>query len=185
MEIIKTPIEGLLRILPTVHGDTRGFFMEAFNKRALKEVGIEFDVMQHNQSRSWKGVVRGLHFQWDKPLGKLIRVVRGRAFTVAVDIRKHSPTLGHFVTAELSEENREQVWAPFGFATGFAALEDITEVEYYYTAFYNQAGESNILWNDKDIGIPWPFTKPVLSPRDESAQTLKVWLERKESEFII
>lgn len=185
MEVQPTSLDGLKIISPTVHGDSRGFFMEAFNKNALAAAGIDIDVLQHNQSRSAKDVVRGLHFQWDKPLGKLIRVVRGSAFTVAVDIRKNSKTRGKWEAVELSEENKKLVWAPFGFATGFASLEDITEVEYYYTAFYNQAGESNIIWNDSDIGITWPVENPILSARDAGAQTFSQWLARPESDSIV
>lgn len=184
MQFNPTNLQGLVHIVPTVHGDSRGFFMEAFNKRAFESAGIKLDIVQHNQSRSQKGVVRGLHFQWDQPLGKLMRVVHGRAFAVAADIRKNSPTLGQWVGIELSEANKELVWAPFGFATGFCSLEDDTDVEYYYTALYNQAGESNIKWSDQDIGITWPISDPILSPRDSAAQTFKEWLGRKESDLI-
>lgn len=183
MEVIDLPLSGLKRICPKVHGDTRGFFLEAFNAAAYVEAGIPLTVLQHNQSRSQKSVVRGLHFQWDKPLDKLIRVTRGRAFTVAVDIRKGSPTFGSWHGHELSEENKEEIFAPFGFATGFCALEDNTEVEYYYSAYYNQAGESNIAWNDPDIAIAWPITHPVLSERDSAAQSLKAWIEKRESDL--
>ena len=141
MELFPTKLAGLVCISPTVLGDSRGFFMEAFNKAAFAKAGITHDVLQHNQSRSQKGVVRGLHFQWEQPLGKLIRVTRGRAFMVAVDIRKNSPTLGGWEAAEFSEENKKMLFAPFGFATGFCALEDDTDVEYYYNTYYNKEGE--------------------------------------------
>lgn len=184
MELRPTKLRGLVVIQPTVHGDARGFFMEAFNKRALAEASIEHEVLQHNQSRSQKGVVRGLHFQWDRPLSKVIRVPRGRAWCVAVDIRHDSPTFGQWVAEELSEENKLVMYAPFGFATGFASLEDPTEVEYYYNAFYNQASESTILWNDPSLGIEWPIDDPILSERDKNAQTLEAWSLRPEARLI-
>lgn len=184
MHIEQTELPGLKVIQPDVNGDSRGFFMEAFNKRKFAEAGITLEVLQHNQSRSQKGVVRGLHFQWDKPLGKLMRVVRGSAFVVAADIRKDSSTRGKWFSREFSDETKELIWAPFGFATGFCALEDNTEVEYYYNAIYNKDGESNILWSDPDISIDWPIKEPLLSERDQNAQTFAQWFTRPESELI-
>lgn len=183
MEILPLKLQGLVLLKPTVHGDSRGFFIEAFNKRALAEANIEHEVLQHNQSRSEMGVVRGLHFQWEKPLSKLIRVPRGRAWAVSVDIRSNSPTRGQWEARELSEDNKEILYVPFGFATGFASLEDKTEVEYYYNAFYNKGEESNIVWNDPTIGIEWPITDPILSQRDKDAQSFEQWLSRPESQL--
>lgn len=157
--------------------------MEAFNARVFKEAGIDLHILQHNISRSKKGVIRGLHFQWDKPLDKLIRVARGRAFVVAADIRKNSPTFGKWLGREIGEDDRVEVFAPTGFATGFAALDDMTEIEYYYSAFYNASGESNIIWNDPDLAIDWPVMNPVISDRDRSAETLANWMERPEADL--
>lgn len=185
MEIEQTTLSGLKIIHPTVQGDDRGFFMEAFNKKIFAQSGIDLEIFQHNQSHSGKDVVRGLHFQWDKPLSKLMRVVRGKAFIVAVDIRKNSSTRGKWVTEEVSADNKLLVFAPFGFASGFRALEDNTDVEYYYDAYYNKEGESNIIWNDSEIGIPWGIQEPTLSPRDMSARTFKEWLASPESDFIL
>ena len=126
-------------------------------------------------------MIRGLHFQWDPPMGKLMRATVGAAFVVAVDIRKGSPTLGQWYGREISSEDMLQVWAPAGFARGFCALSDVVEVQYKCTATYHAACESGILWNDPEIGIDWPVAEPVLSPRDAEAQTLAEWLERPES----
>jgi len=185
MNVTPLAVKDVVRIEPSVHGDERGFFMEAVNTEALKEHGIDFTMVQHNQSRSQKGVVRGLHFQWNKPLGKIIRVIRGRAFVVAVDIRKGSKTYGKWVGEELSEENKTILYVPFGFASGFYAYADNTEVEYYYSALYNPDGESNILWNDERIGIEWPIDDPVLSERDKNARTLTQWEAAPESDLIV
>lgn len=184
MKVTPLRIPDVARIEPAVHGDERGFFMEAVNVEKLREHGIDFTIVQHNQSRSQQGVVRGLHFQWDKPLGKIIRVVRGRAFVVAVDIRKSSATYGEWVGEELSDENKTLLHVPFGFASGFYSFVDDTELEYYYSALYNPAGESNILWNDTRIGIHWPTSSPILSERDKGANTFTEWEQTPESNLI-
>lgn len=183
--MVLTPLRlpGLMHASAKKHGDDRGFFFESLNKRAFEDAGIDFTVHQHNRSRSQAGVVRGLHFQWDKPLAKLIRVARGKALVVAVDIRHDSPTLGEWEARELSEETAEGLFLPAGFASGFCSLADPTEVEYYYDAFYNPDGESNIIWNDSRIGIEWPITDPILSPRDQAAATLDAWLLRPEAQL--
>jgi dTDP-4-dehydrorhamnose 3,5-epimerase len=186
--MVLTPLrlKGLLHAVPKVHADERGFFVEAFNANVFAEAGITFPIVQHNHSRSKKGVVRGLHFQWDAPLSKYMRVIKGRAFVVAVDIRHDPPTMGQWEGRELNDENKEGIFAPFGFATGFCALSDDTELEYYYDALYNPKGESNIIWNDARIGIAWPEEAvPLLSPRDAGAGTLDEWLSRPESVFIV
>ncbi|HYE23345.1 MAG TPA: dTDP-4-dehydrorhamnose 3,5-epimerase [Candidatus Paceibacterota bacterium] len=185
MNITPLALQDVIRIEPVVHGDTRGFFMEAVNIEVLREHGIDFTIAQHNQSRSQKGVVRGLHFQWDKPLGKIIRVIHGRAFVVAVDIRKNSKTYGKWVGEELSDENKTILYVPFGFASGFYAYADDTELEYYYSALYNPDGESNILWNDERIGIEWPDKNPILSERDKNARKLTQWENSPESDLIV
>ena len=138
--------------------------------------------MQDNHSRSSRGVIRGLHFQWDSPMGKLMRVTVGAAFVVAVDIRKGSPTLGQWYGCEISSEDMLQVWAPAGFARGFCALSDRVEVQYKCTATYNAPCESGIRWNDPEVGIEWPVAEPILSPKDAAAQTLAEWLECRDSD---
>lgn len=179
-----TPLPVCL-ISPSVYEDARGFFMEPYNREQLSAGGIELVPERHAHSYSHKGVVRALHFQWEPPLSKLIRVVAGRAFVAAVDIRKSSPTLGTYRSVELSAENKLLLYAPFGFANGFCALEEGTEVEYYLSGSYNPKGESTIRWNDPRVGIPWPVDNPILSPRDASAQTLEQWLARPESGRIL
>ena len=147
------------------------------------ELGLPTDFRQDNHSRSSRGVIRGLHFQWDRPMAKLMRVTVGAAFVVAVDIRKGSPTLGQWHGIELSAENKLQVWAPAGFARGFCALADGTEVQYKCTATYNAPCESGIRWNDPEIGIEWPLGERLLSSKDAGAQTLAEWLARPESDL--
>jgi len=169
-------------LAPQVFTDGRGFFTEVYREDQFKELGLPHEFMQDNHSGSVRGVLRGLHFQWDPPMGKLMRVTRGTAFLVAVDIRKGSPTLGKWFGTEASAENRYQVWAPAGFARGFCVLSDYAEVQYKCTAIYNQKGESGIRWDDPDIGIKWPITDVLLSEKDRQAQTLKEWLARPQSE---
>jgi len=161
--------------------DERGFFMEMFRADHFRELGLPTEFKQDNLSRSSKGVVRGLHFQYDPPMGKLMRVAQGRAFLVAVDIRKDSPTLGQAFGMEFSAEDGRQVWAPAGFARGFCVLSDTAEIQYKCTAIYNHATESGILWNDPALGIAWPVSNPVLSRKDANARTLADWLAMKES----
>lgn len=161
--------------------DERGFFMEVFRADHYRALGLPTEFKQDNLSRSSKGVVRGLHFQWDPPMGKLMRVALGRAFLVAVDIRKDSPTLGHAFGMEVSAEDGKQVWAPAGFARGFCVLSDIAEIQYKCTGIYNHAAESGIRWNDPALGIAWPVSDPLLSTKDANARTLADWLASKES----
>ena len=184
MEVQQLLLKGPALIIPDVHGDARGFFMNIYNKDVFAQAGISLDIVEHNQSHSGKGTIRGLHFQWDSPLSKLVRVMHGKAFFVAVDIRKKSPTRAQWVAHELSSENKKLLWVPFGFATGFCTLEENTDLEYYFSAHYNSKGESNIAWNDPDIGILWPIQNPLLSERDKNAQRLKEWFVRPESDFI-
>jgi dTDP-4-dehydrorhamnose 3,5-epimerase len=142
----------------------------------FKALGLPYEFVQDNHSGSVRGVLRGLHFQWEPPMGKLMRVARGTAFLVAVDIRKGSPTLGKWFGAEISAENHKQVWAPAGFARGFCTLSDYAEIQYKCTGIYNNKGESGIRWDDPDIGIQWPLTDVQLSEKDRKAQTLSQWL---------
>lgn len=172
-------------VRPLVRGDRRGWFMESFRADSFRELGLPDRFEQDNHSRSEGGVVRGLHFQWDPPMGKLMRVSVGRAFLVAVDIRKGSPTLGRWYGREVSAEDKLQIWAPAGFARGFCTLSDVVEVQYKCTATYNEPCETGILWNDADVGIAWPLADPVLSDRDARAQTLAEWLARPESDRFV
>jgi dTDP-4-dehydrorhamnose 3,5-epimerase len=172
-------------LVPEVFQDDRGFFMEVFRADQFAKLGLPTNFVQANHSRSQKGALRGLHFQWDPPMGKLMRVSRGSAFLVAVDIRKGSPTLGQWFGIEASEENKKQVWAPAGFARGFCSLSEWTEIQYFCTGIYNRDGESGILWNDPKLNISWPVleSEPLLSQRDRDAQTLDAWLKTPESDF--
>ena len=156
--------------------DDRGFFSEVYRADKFKEAGLPYEFVQDNHSASARNVVRGLHFQWEPPMGKLMRVTRGTAFLVAVDIRKGSPTLGKWFGIEVSSENRKQVYAPAGFARGFCVLSETAEIQYKCTGVYSNTAESGILWNDPAIGIEWPVKDPILSNKDASAQTLAQWL---------
>jgi dTDP-4-dehydrorhamnose 3,5-epimerase len=169
-------------VVPEVFQDRRGFFSETFRADQFKSLGLPTEFMQDNHSCSAKGVVRGLHFQWEPPMGKLMRVTQGCAFLVAVDIRKGSPTLGKWMGIEVSSENRRSVWAPAGFARGFCALLDGTEIQYKCTGIYNSKAESAIRWNDPAIGIKWPLTDVTVSEKDRNARTLAEWLSSPESD---
>jgi dTDP-4-dehydrorhamnose 3,5-epimerase len=172
-------------LIPDVFQDSRGFFMETYREDKFQELGLPHHFVQDNHSRSTRGVVRGLHFQWEPPMGKLMRVTSGSAFLVAVDIRKNSLTLGKWVGVEASAENRRQVWAPAGFARGFCVLSQSAEIQYKCAGLYSSKGESGILWNDPVIGIEWPISTSTaeLSEKDKRAQTLAQWLARPESDY--
>ena len=178
-----TPIRDVIVVRPEVFRDQRGFFSEVYRQDKFKPLGLPEVFVQLNHSGSVKDVVRGLHFQWDPPMGKLMRVPRGEAFLVAVDIRKGSPTLGKWYGIKASEKNALQVWAPAGFARGFCVLSDYAEIQYLCTGTYNNKAESGIRWDDPRIGIEWPIKSPILAPKDQCAQTLEEWLGRKESAF--
>lgn len=152
-------IEGLCVITPAVHGDARGYFMETYNAKDMKEAGITIDFVQDNESMSTKGVLRGLHFQKHFPQAKLVRVVRGRVFDVAVDLRQHSSTYGKWYGAELTEENKKQFLIPEGFAHGFLVLSDIAQFCYKVNDFWHPNDEGGMAWNDPEIGIIWPELK--------------------------
>jgi dTDP-4-dehydrorhamnose 3,5-epimerase len=168
-------------LAPQAFQDERGFFTEVFRADQFKELGLPYEFLQDNHSGSVRGVLRGLHFQWEPPMGKLMRVTRGTAFLVAVDIRKGSPTLGKWFGMEVSTESRKQVWAPAGFARGFCVLSDYAEIQYKCTGIYSNKGESGIRWDDPEVGIEWPIKDVQLSDKDRKAQTLKEWLARPES----
>jgi len=175
-------IPGVLLLEHEVFEDARGFFMEVYKRDAFREAGLPDQLHQQNHSRSARGVIRGLHFQWNQPMGKLMRVTEGTAFLVAVDIRHGSPTLGRWVSETVSAENKRQLWAPAGFARGFCVLSDFAQIEYLCTAVYNPAGESGIRWDDPDVGVDWPVKEPLLSGKDAAAQSLREWLARPESQ---
>jgi len=169
-------------VVTEVFRDNRGFFTETFRADQFEALGLPTKFVQDNHSGSGRGVLRGLHFQWDPPMGKLMRVTRGAAFLVAVDIRKGSPTLGKWFGTEVSAEDRKQIWAPPGFARGFCTLSDFAEIQYKCTAVYNSRGESGICWNDPEIGINWPISDVQLSEKDRQARTLQQWLSSPESD---
>ena len=168
-------------VVPALMPDERGFFMEVFRADLFAGLGLPDSFRQLNHSRSSRGVVRGLHFQWDPPMGKLMRVVVGTAFLIAVDIRVGSPTLGRWVGVEVSATEPRHLWAPASFARGFCVLSEVAEIEYLTTGTYNHATESGIAWNDPQIGIDWPISSPILSAKDASAQSLAEWLARPEA----
>ena len=173
MKISHSKLKGCVIIEPRVFGDDRGFFLETFQAARYKqEACIDLPFVQDNHSRSARGVLRGLHFQKTKPQGKLVRVVRGEVYDVAVDIRKGSATFGEWEGVILSEENKKQFWVPPGFAHGFVVLSDTADFEYKCTDYYDPSDEGSILWSDPDLNIPWPIANPALSTKDESAKRL-------------
>jgi dTDP-4-dehydrorhamnose 3,5-epimerase len=176
IEIESRHLGEVVVVLSDIFQDSRGFFTEVFRADHFKALGLPTEFVQDNHSRSAKGVVRGLHFQWEPPMGKLMRVTVGEAFLVAVDVRKGSPTLGKWVGIHASQDNRRQVWAPAGFARGFCALRDGTEIQYKCTGIYNNQHESAIRWNDPAIGIDWPLAEVTVSDKDRTAQSLHDWL---------
>ncbi|WOD06215.1 dTDP-4-dehydrorhamnose 3,5-epimerase [Marinomonas sp. GJ51-6] len=174
MNVIKTDVEGALIIEPKVFGDERGFFLETFQAERYKELaGIDLEFVQDNHSRSGKNVLRGLDFQKTKPQGKLVRVVRGEVFDVAVDIRKDSPTYGKWAGVYLSEENKRQFWVPPGLAHGFVVLSETADFEYKCTDYYDPTDEGCLIWNDPTVAIEWPEgIEPILSAKDQMGLTL-------------
>ena len=159
IKVSKCPIEGLYVIEPAVHGDSRGYFMETYNQKDMEEAGLNMKFVQDNQSCSTKGVLRGLHFQKEFPQGKLVRVIKGTVFDVAVDLRSGSETYGKWFGIELSEENKKQFYISEGFAHGFLVLSDVAEFCYKVTDFYHPGDEGGLAWNDPEIGIVWPQLK--------------------------
>lgn len=173
VKVFDTALPGLKLLEPRVFTDDRGFFLESWNARAFAAAGIDASFVQDNHSRSAKGVLRGLHYQIGSPQGKLVRVVAGAVFDVAVDLRRSSETFGRWVGYELSAENKRQAWIPPGFAHGFLSLQDSTELLYKCTDFYSAEDERSLIWNDPEIGIAWPLNgKPLLSGKDAAAKPL-------------
>jgi dTDP-4-dehydrorhamnose 3,5-epimerase len=173
MNVIKTKLKDCVIIKPQVYGDDRGFFLETFQvDRYADKAGISLPFVQDNHSRSSKGVLRGLHFQKTKPQGKLVRVVSGEVFDVAVDLRQDSPTFGLWEGIILSEENKTQFWVPPGFAHGFLVLSETADFEYKCTEYYDPSDEISLLWRDPTLCISWPIKDPKLSKKDAIAPTL-------------
>jgi dTDP-4-dehydrorhamnose 3,5-epimerase len=168
---------------PDIAEDERGFFLEVYRADLYQEAGLPASFVQENHSRSKRGVIRGLHFQWDPPMAKVMRVTYGSAWLVAVDIRKGSPSLGQWFGTEASAQNKKQLYAPPGFARGFCVLSEFAEVQYKCTAIYNPRGEGAIRWNDPAIGIAWPVSEPTLSQKDRDAGSLADWLNSPQSEI--
>ena len=176
MKFVEAGLPGVIRIEPVVHGDERGYFMETWQARRFAENGIEVAFVQDNFSQSSKGTLRGLHYQVEKAQGKLVRVVQGEVFDVAVDLRKSSPHYGQWVGEVLSAENKHQLWVPPGFGHGFLVLSDTAEFEYKCTDYYAPEFERSIRWDDPDIGIDWPLAdgeQPILSSKDAAAPFFK------------
>jgi dTDP-4-dehydrorhamnose 3,5-epimerase len=174
MEFVETKLKGVVVIKPKVFEDPRGYFYESYNQSTFKQAGLDLNFVQDNQSLSQKGVLRGLHLQnnpWAQ--GKLVRVISGAVFDVAVDIRKSSPTYGQWFGVELSGKNKWMMYIPEGFAHGFLTLEDNTVFSYKCTNFYNKSSEDCLLWNDPDIGIDWNVTSPLLSEKDLQGKPLR------------
>lgn len=177
MHVTKTNIEGLLILEPKVYGDERGYFLESFNEKLFSDlVGENISFVQDNESLSSKDVIRGLHFQ-NPPFaqGKLVRVVKGSVLDVAVDLRKTSPTYGHFCAIELSEVNKKQFWIPKGFAHGFSTLEDNTIFQYKCTSYYSPENEATIYWDDQELAIDWKISNPIISEKDKKGLSFKIF----------
>ena len=174
-----TPLEGVVLIQPRVFPDARGFFLETWNARDFAAAGLTADFVQDSHSRSTRGVLRGLHYQdRSAPLGKLVRCTVGSIFDVAVDLRQGSPTFGRWTGAELSADNKLQIYIPPGFAHGFQATSDIVEVQYKQTGHYTPSAEGTIAWDDPDVGITWPLAEPILSGRDQQGTSFREYAQR-------
>lgn len=173
MKVVETSLPGCVVIEPAVFGDERGFFFEAWNADRYRRAGLPDRLVQSNVSSSARGVVRGLHYQWPNPQGKLVSVLAGEVYDVAVDIRRGSPTFGRWAAVILSAENKRQFWIPEGFAHGFSVLSERAIFSYLCTAQYDKSADANVRWNDADIGIDWPIDSPLLSDKDAGAPFLK------------
>jgi dTDP-4-dehydrorhamnose 3,5-epimerase len=173
---IETPLPGCFLLEPLVHGDDRGFFIESWNRRTYRELGIDFDYVQDNHSRSTQGVLRGIHYQIDNPQGKLVRVTSGSVFDVAVDLRRGSPTFSRWFGVELSEANKRIFWVPPGFGHGFYVTSETADFQYKCTEYFTPENDRGIRWNDPSIGIEWPLVDggdPSLSGKDSAAPLLE------------
>jgi dTDP-4-dehydrorhamnose 3,5-epimerase len=169
---LETKLDGVVLLEPDVHGDSRGFLVETFRRDAWAELGVDVEFVQHNQSRSAEGTLRGLHFQTEPGQAKLVRCPRGRIFDVAVDLRRDSPTYGQWEGQLLDDESHRQYFVPAGFAHGFAVLSEVADVSYLLSSTYDPATEAGIAWDDPGVGVEWPLAEPLLSDRDRGAPTL-------------
>lgn len=172
MKVIQTSLPGVVVIEPQVFGDARGFFYESYNQAKYAEAGITSKFVQSNVSRSSKGVLRGLHYQWPNPQGKLVSVLEGEVYDVAVDIRRGSPTFGQWAGVMLSADNHRHFWIPEGFAHGFCVVSDYATFSYQCTALYDAKADAGVRWNDEALGIDWPLSAPQLSDKDLKAPLL-------------
>jgi len=173
MKLIETSLPGALIIEPQVFGDSRGFFYESYNKGKWRDAGIDADFIQTNVSRSARGVLRGLHYQWPNPQGKLVSVLEGEVYDVAVDIRRGSPTFGQSAAVMLTADNHRHFWVPEGFAHGFCVLSEFATFTYQCTALYDAKADAGIRWNDAELAIDWPLSEPLLSDKDRRTPLLK------------
>ncbi|MCB1610765.1 MAG: dTDP-4-dehydrorhamnose 3,5-epimerase [Xanthomonadales bacterium] len=173
MKVLDTPLPGVKLIEPAVYGDARGYFFEAFNRGRFGEHGLPTDFPQANTSRSARGVLRGLHHQWPKPQGKLVSVLEGSVFDVAVDIRRSSATFGQWFGAELGVDNHRMMYVPPGFLHGFVVTSEYATFSYLCTELYDASCDRSVAWNDPDIGVEWPTQSPLLSGKDQQAPRLK------------
>jgi dTDP-4-dehydrorhamnose 3,5-epimerase len=174
MKLVGSPLPGVLLVEPRVFGDDRGYFFESYNERELEALGLRARFVQDNQSRSARGVLRGLHYQLRQPQGKLVRVTAGEIYDVAVDVRKSSPNFGKWTGNALSSANRRMMWIPPGFAHGFLVTSEHAEVQYKATDYYAPEHERCIAWNDRDLAIAWPLEgEPILSPKDRAGIALR------------
>lgn len=173
MKVIETNLPGVIIIEPIVFGDSRGFFKETFHAQRYRDVGIPYDFVQDNHSRSQKGVLRGLHFQIAKPQGKLVSCSQGAVFDVVVDVDRMSATFGQYVGIELTEDNHRQLWVPPGYAHGFCVLTNTADFQYKCTDYYDPSDEGGLIWNDHDVGIEWPIAQPLLSNKDAKLPNLR------------
>lgn len=173
MKVIETSLPGAVIIEPQVFGDARGFFYESYNKGKYHDIGIDSEFVQSNVSRSARSVLRGLHYQWPNPQGKLVSVLEGEVYDVAVDIRRGSPTFGQSVGVMLTAENHRHFWVPEGFAHGFCVLSEFATFSYQCTALYDAKADAGIRWNDGALGIDWPISSPLLSDKDGKTPLLK------------
>lgn len=173
MKVLETDLPGCVVIEPHVHGDARGYFYESFNARRYKDAGLDLNFVQNNVSRSARNVLRGLHYQYPNPQGKLVNVLEGEVYDVAVDIRAGSPTFGRWTAAILSADNKRHFWIPEGFAHGFVVLSAYATFCYQCTTLYDAAADAGVRWNDGDIGVDWPVSAPLLSDKDQRAPFLR------------
>ncbi|WP_045482934.1 dTDP-4-dehydrorhamnose 3,5-epimerase [Vibrio owensii] len=182
MKVVKTKLDGCIIIEPTVFGDDRGFFLETYNERKYREIaGIKETFVQDNRSSSTKNVLRGLHFQVNKPQGKLVTVTHGAVYDVAVDLRLDSNTFGDYESVILTGENKKQFYVPPGFAHGFVVLSDVADFQYKCTDFYDPTDESGIIWNDTHLNIDWPTEFPILSDKDKVQKSFNDYLKSRET----